>query len=289
MSQRFEDTLLGNKAYGIGENNPMLNLKRGGQMGWAPVLGEWVSNAAYKRQHVIPFLLQEPLGFKALPNPEYWTATLKALVEQHVRVIDGLNAGLEVQTASHPVGGGGQQQLEFVNVTETPTNVTMNWEDKYGMPIGNFWRRYITYLMMDPNSKVAGLSTLTEGKRFKDMLPDVYSFSMLFVEPDPHHVSVVKAWIVSNLFPQSTGDIVGRRDITQDLDLQPVDITFGGIAQYGPGVKEFAQSMLDRINITGASPMNRKAFINTINADVDVAQTGYKHSVQETARGAVKF
>lgn len=285
---RIEEAILGRETSGHGFQSPMTDLKYGGQMGYSPVLGEWVSNAAYKRQHVIPILLQYPRAFDVLQNREYWISTLKALVEQHVRTIDGLNAGLNVETAGHPVGGGGQQQLEYTNVTETETSVVMSWEDKYGMAIGRFWRRYVTYLMMDPHSKVAAISTTPEGRRLEDWLPDMYSFSMLFMEPDPHHSRVVKSWVVSNLFPQGTGDIVGRRDITAALEFQPVDITFGGIAQFGPGVDEFAQSIMDRIDITAASPTNRKSFIQSIQEDISAANTGYRHTAEQTGRDSIR-
>lgn len=286
---RMTDAILGNKAHGTGSKTPMVDLKYGGHFGWAPVLGEWVSSAAYKRQNVIPILLQEPVAFQALPNPEYWTNTLKALVEQHPQTIDGLNATYEVETAETPVGGGGQRQLEFVNVTEGQTNVNMTWTDKYGMPIRKFWQRYITYLMMDPNSKVSVISTLEKGRDFTDWLPDMYSFSMLFIEPDPHHVSVTQAWIVSNMFPQNSGEIVGRRDITAGLELATVDIPFGGIAQFGPGVDEYAQTVLDSINITGCSPLHREAFIKDISANVAAGDSGYRRSVEKTGLNAVKF
>lgn len=287
---RLQDALLGkDKAYAQGSVSNMVDLKYGGQHGWSPVLSEWVSSAAYKRQNVIPILLQAPNAFEVMPNKEYWYSSLKALVEQHPKTIDGLNAGLNVDTDSTAVGGGGQRQLEFTNVTEMETSVSMSWDEKYGMPISKFWRRYITYLMMDPNSKVAGISTLARGRELQDLLPDRYSFSMLFMEPDPHHVTVNKAWIVANMFPQSAGDIVGRRDLTAPLELQSIDITFGGIAQFGPGVDLFAQTVLNEINIIGASPMNREAFIGRISGDVKAANSGYAHTVKEAARGSVDF
>lgn len=283
---RVEDAIIGantDQAY----QSPMVNLTKGGQFGYSPVLGEWVSNAAYKRQHLIPILLQYPRAFNYTTNKDYWIHQLQALVERQARTIDGLNAGLNVEVAGHPVGGGGQNQQEYMNVTEVETSVTMSWEDKYGAAIGRFWRRYITLFMMDPNAKVAAITTTPRGREIKDWLPDMYSFSMLFIEPDPLHRHVVKSWVVSNMFPQGTGDIVGRRDITAAWEFQPIDITFGGIAQFGPGPDQFAQRVLDRLDTTGAAPTQRAAFIQSIQEDITAANQGYQGSIEQVARNAV--
>jgi hypothetical protein len=280
MSRVADAILQPNFAYAAGHQAPMVDLQFGGEMGYSQDLTEWVSNQAYVRRNLICLLVEAPKAFQLLPNPEYWIATLRALVELHPMSIDGLNAGLEVETIENPFGGGGQMQHDFTNVTETQSVPVFRWNEKYGMPISSFLRGWITNLLMDPNSKFANIATLGPQFAPSDMLADMYTATMAFIEPDPTHTRVVKSWLVTNMFPKGTGDIVGRRDLTQAGEAQSIDVTFTGIAQFGLGVDYFCQQLLSGINLTGANPHLRPAFVDRIDADILAARKGYEDNVE---------
>ncbi len=286
---RLADAILSpNTAYAAGRQNPMLDLRYGGQMGFAPDLTQWVSNQAYIRKNLICLLIEAPTGFKDLPNPEYWVATLRSLVELHPLSIDGLQAGLEVEVQdTAPVGGAGEMHQSFTNVTRQRSNPVFRWNEKEGMPISSFLRGWIENLMMNAESKVANIATYS-GNRPTDMLADRYSATMLFIEPDHTHTKVVKSWLCTNMFPQGTGEVSGRREITAGGEALNLDIQFTAISQFGLGVDAFAQQMLDSINIVGANPTNRPAFINAISADVGAVTQGYKAGVENLGSSALK-
>ena len=280
---RLDNAIIGSKAYGRSTQAPVLDLRYGGMNGFAPDLKQWVSNAAYIRKNLIPILVEAPRAFRLMPDSALWIGALRALIELHPTTIDGLNMGLDVEVVDHAVGGGGQRQDEFVNVTEQRSNPTFTWTEKYGMPITRFIRNWITYCMMEPNSKVAGITTLT-GARPQDMLPDMYTMTVAFIEPDPHHNKVMKSWLVTNMFPRRTGDIIGRREMQAGSELTTLNIEFGGIAQMGLGVDAFCQSLLDSIDITGASPYHRQAFIQRQDQDVVAAPSSYERGAEDVGR-----
>lgn len=287
MTRVADAVLPSNIAWAQGHQNPMLDVRYGGMMGYAADLTQWVSNQAYVRRNLITILVEAPSGFALLPNPEYWVGTLRALVELHPLSVDGLQGGLEVDAQdTAPVGGAGEMHQDFVNVTRQRSTPVFRWNEKYGMPIFNFLHGWITQLMMDPDSKVAAVATT--GSRPNDMLADVYSATMLFIEPDPTHTKVVKAWLCTNMWPHGTGENTGRRELTAAGEPVNYDITFSAITQRGLGVDAFAQQILDSVNITGANPMNRAAFVNAISADVAATSQGYKAGVSTLANSAVK-
>lgn len=281
---RVTDALLGSKAFARSHTQPMLDLTYGGQMGYSPDLAEWVSNQAYVRRHVFCLLIEAPKFFRVMPDPEVMTRTLRALVERHPRTIEGLNSGLTVTTDETPVGGGGEMQEEVTDVKRARSQPVFGFDEKYGMPIQLFLRDWITYGLMDPDTKVANIGTLANG-RPTDMLADQYAATMLFVEPDPTHRKVVKSWLSTNMFPKLTGDILGSRDIGSAMQLQQLSIEFSAITQSGIGVDTFAQKLLDNINITNANPNLRPAFIQGIAADVS-AQVNGSYAGQTQALGA---
>lgn len=287
MSRVANAILQPGAAFGAGHQAPMVDLQFGGQMGYAPDLTEWVSNQAYVRRNLICLLVEAPKGFQLLPNPNYWISTLRALVELHPLSIEGLNAGLEVEAAETPVGGAGEMQEDFVDVKRTRSQPTFRFGEKYGMPVANFFQGWITGLMMDPATKFATVATLS-GNRPTDMLADMYSATMLFIEPDSTHSKVVKSWLGTNMWPKNTGEITGRRDVTAANETPTYDIPFTGIFQYSLGVDAFAQKMLDQMSLTGANPYLRQAFIDSIQADITATKKGYQDNISALGQAAIR-
>lgn len=274
------------QAYATDNTAPMLDLSYGGQGGWTPNLVEWVSNQAYVRRNLICILLEAPKLFTLFPNSNKWIQSLKALVELHTRSIEGFNAGLTVETDEHPVGGAGEMQQEVTDVKRARTEPRFTFIEKYGRPIQTLLDYWIRYGLMDPETKFALASTLSN--RPQDMLADWYSMTCLFIEPDPLHRRVTQAWVTTNMYPLSNGDITGRRDLTAAQELLTLDITFAGISQYGAGVNKFAQTILDRITLTNADPFMKPSWIQSASSDVNAVSTGYQSYVQNVGSNSVK-
>lgn len=284
---RITDALQGQKAFGKNSTQPMLDLSFGGQHGWAPNLTEWVSNQAYVRRPLVPILLEAPGFFQLMPDPAKWVQALKSLVELHCRTIDGFNAEITVDFDNHPVGGAGELQDEVTNATRARSEPSFGFVEKYGNPIQTLLSAWIQYGMMDPDTKYALVSTLS-GTKPDDLLADWSTMSMLFFEPDPLHRKVVKSWVTTNMMPKSTGEITGKRDLTSASELLNLTIAFTGISQFNLGSNVFAQSILDKINLTHANPILRPSFISSISNDVDAASTtGYKAELEELGSTAV--
>lgn len=285
MSRVTDAILQSGTSYIAGKENVALDLRHGGQMGYSPELAEWVSNTKYIRKNLICILVDAPKGFNILDPSGVMTATLKSLVELHAISVEGLNATLNVEFAESPVGGGGQVQEDPTDVKEDRSNVSFRFEEKYGQPIYNFFRAWITGLIMDPNTKVPTVATMWNAP--KDNLPDMYAATMIFIEPDPIHGKVVKAWLITNMVPKTSGEATGRRDMTAAGEATTYDIGFTGIAQFGNGPNAFAQKILDSLSITGANPQKRAAFIDAITADVQAGRAGYQAEAAAVAAAQV--
>lgn len=264
MTQRLTDAILGKDiAYAQGRQNAMIDLRYGGQMGFAPQLNQIISNQPYISRPLIALLIEAPLGFNDLPNPNFWVETLRSLVELRALKITGLSSTMDVTVEdTSPVGGAGEMHQDFTNVTRERSNPQFTWQEAYGLPVKNFLEGWVNNLMMDANSKVANVATLVEaGARPNAMLADYYSMTVAFIEPDPTHTKVQKAWLSTNMFPSGRlATVEGSRDLTQAGQSLQYDITFTAITQVGLGVDYYCQQLLDNINTMGANPMSRKAF-----------------------------
>jgi hypothetical protein len=270
---RLSNAVLTN-GFARGEPAPMLDLQYGGMSGYAPDLTEWVSNQSYVRRNLVCMLIEAPKGFQYLQDPAFWVGALKAMVETHAKTIDGFNAGLEVEVSETPVSGGGEMQQDPTNVTRARSNPSFTFVDKYGRPIQQFLHEWIRSLIMDPDSKVPDIATLS-GQRPADLLADMYGATMLFFEPDPTHTKVAKAWLTTNMYPKGTGEITGKRDLSSAGEISEFTIEFTGLTQTGLGVRMFAQKLLDKVNFTNANPYLRPAFVQDVAADVASTGRGY--------------
>jgi hypothetical protein len=286
---RFTDTFLqAGQGPATGQLNPtILDPRKGGMNGWSPDYAEWASAQAYIQKNVNAYLIEAPRGFDYLPNKDAWVGALKALIELHPQSITGLNSTYEVEVAENAVGGAGQMFEDFTNVTEARTQVSMTWIEKYGMPIGNFFRTWIRMLMMNPNTKYADIMTLASGAP-TDQLADLYSATVLFVEPDPTGRFPINAWLTTNFWPRGSGEITGKRDLTSPSESRTIDIQFAGLTQQGTGVLTFAKKILDSVSLANASPNNRPAFVQDLSADVQTMKAGLKSNIENLGATAVQ-
>lgn len=282
---RYDNTILGNKAFAQNANAPMVDVRRGGQNGLLTNVAAYTANSAYVRRQLICLLLEAPRGFQDLPDPDYWVGTLKALVETQAQSIEGLTRTLTAEFAETQVGGSGALvQEDIANVTMARPVPVFSWPEKYGRPISTFLEGWIQYLLMHEETKVPLVTSLA-GNGPTDLLPDYTGATMLFFEPDPLHKKVINAWLITNMMPKSGGTRESRRDLTAAGDTVTHSVEFTGLPQIGLGVDELAQTLLDRMTLTKVNPNRRPALMTDVTADVKAQdQEGYGDQIKEANR-----
>jgi hypothetical protein len=283
---RLQDTLLApGTGYGSALITPAVDVggSKAGQMGLAADLKGYVSNSAYVRRPLQCFVLNSPRGFNDLPDPDLWHRTFRKLMETGSRTITGLNGTVNVEYVSNEIGPGGEVQEDIAKVTRERSIPVHTFIEKYGMPIHAFFDGWVRYLIGVAETGVAEVTSLYDiGSGPTDLLPDYTAASCLYAEFDPLHRTVVKAFLITNMMPKTSGEYIGDRDITAAGQSTEHSIEFTSIQQVGMGPKLLAQRLWDEISLTGVSTYNREAFISEIDADIK-AQNGYAASVREIA------
>lgn len=268
---RTDRTLMGGAAYGGMGNPNIASLDNGtGYFGWAPDLSNWLDEQAYVRKPLEIVVIESPRFFNLMPNPDRWHASFRNLMETKATRVDGYNAGLEVSTDDHAVGGAGEMQQEPVDVKRARTQPSFSFVEKYGRPIQRMFDIWIRYGIMDPETKFAMLTTLANGKP-TDLLADWYSATILAYETDPVHGGVDKAWLTTNMYPLNNGEVAGVRDLNAPETLTRLTIPFSGISATGNGITKFAEEILAQGSLVNANPFNRAAFLSEIAPDVRAA------------------
>lgn len=249
-------------------NSPAINLEFGGQHGYWARLGykdtsgktyeEWISNTSYVKRPIIPILLDYPKFFDLMPQPDVWKKSFKSLMELHPISIEGLNSGLNVETDERAVGKAGEMQEEVTNVTRNRSTPTFNFIEKAGKSISNLINTYIRYALMDPDTKAALIGTYIND--INDIggiyTAELYSFSMLFIEPDPTNKVALEAWLCTNMFPKTAPEITGGRSENGAGQLQDISVEFSAITMSTASVKKMAQDVLKGLTILTKIPDN---------------------------------
>ena len=286
--KRLQEAVIGQKAMGrFGGNGAMLDLTFGGQGGYSTKPDQILSSQGYVQQHLVCIVLDTPRFLTLLPEAEKWQQVFKSLFEEHVRVIDGYKAGLEATFDEHAIGGAGEMFEEVTDVKRERSTPSFEVTERYGRPIQNLLEIWMTYGMMDSESKFAMMGTLD--KIPEDALADWFTMSVLVYEPDPLNRKVNKAWISTNMMPKGTNEITGKRDLTTAKELKNLTIEMTAFTQYGAGPRALAQTILDGMNRSNANPALRPAMIDQIDPALTAANlAGYKEDLNTLATTAIK-
>jgi hypothetical protein len=143
--------------------------------------------------------------------------------------------------------------------------------------------------MADPDTGYALVATLANGQTLPtDWLADWYTMSMAFIEPDPTHTRCLKCWICTNMMPDGTGEIIGKRDLTAPGEISTLTVKFTALTQFNLGTLAYGQALLNEINIRNANPNLRPPFITRDAANVGaMAGDGYRQGIVDLSSQAV--
>jgi hypothetical protein len=233
-------------------------------------------------------LLEAPRFFQYAKDPRQLVRGLKALIENHVRTIDGLQQTVQVDTADAPWGGSGEAIQVGTNVTRARSNPSLGCWELQGRAIQRFLRWWITYGIADENTKVPRI--VAEGNvPVEKYDATFYGATVLFIEPDPTFQDVVSAYLCTNMFPLSTGPWESRKDaaqIGQNLDLS---IEFAAMTDVSEGVIAYARELFQRMNIRGMNPNSSRTWTEGISADVQSATNGLRQQLEQSASNRVTY
>lgn len=281
--KRDTGTLIGeNVAYAKDATSPMANIIGTGQHGYVHDIGSVLSNTAYVQRPLVCVLLNSPRGFRSLPNPEIYHATLKELMENGSRTITGLRATLTVDYTSNQIGHGTEVQEDIAKVTRERSVPVHTFTERYGKPINRFFTTWIEYLIGSGDNSIPKISVLGLNSGPADLLPDNTTATCMYIEPDPLHKTVVEAWLITNMSPKTGGQVEAQRDLSAPGQSVDYSIEFTGMGVYGAAVRATAQRIWDQINFVGADTGRRETFMTGIDADVEGAtDAGYQSAVDD--------
>lgn len=288
MPRNSETLIQHGTGYNTRSETPMASPIVGNQMGYATDPANAISDTKYVKRPIIAVLIAPPRGYDELENPELWKSTLKRIIETGAKTIEGLRSTLSVEFTSSPLGGH-EEQEDIAKVKRERSAVSFTWVERYGKPIARFIDGTIYNLYGDPETGTprAAAAAAAAGRR-PDMLSDWSGFTVLYMEPDPTHTTILEAWLITNQHFKKGADNEGGRDLTATPANTEYTIELTGHQQVNDGVVRLAQSIFDDMNegLTAADPNRRNPSHDGVDAEA-VDLSGYKETIQDLVNNQI--
>lgn len=271
--------------FSLGGVQDMVNPFSAGQNGPVGQVGKYVNNAHHLRRNVIARVMQFPRWIEYMPNPAIWRQAIKTFIEVHTN-ITGLDKGLTAEYVETQQGRSNRMHYDAGNVVEAQSSITHTTPDKFGKVYQTMLTGWLRLGVCDPETGHPGIAAINPN--VPDHLPDMYSMTVLYFEPDAYQRKVVSAWYQTNMAPRSNGPDIGERDLNTGPQVNELSIDFTSQQDTSWGAIQLAQAELTRMKLYGLRPMERKAWMDRVNADVDATAGGYMNVASELESNRVK-
>lgn len=239
-------------------NDAQINTEIGHKDGYAADVAQWIPNLSYYPRNLIAFVIRNGI-LETEEGSTVIAQTVRALIELHPHSITGLNTGFDINQSS-------------------TKKVTFKFSERYGRPIDTFFTWwYAKYQSLWSRGQAGDEGTI----------------DVMFVEPDPTHTKVAHAIFMYHMRPTQYSGIESKRDlwtprpafpqsekpkptlwqrIVAHLKGDPIkeaiknlheapkpkpttlEVTFTGETSIGPQVNDFAQKLLDAVQIAEVNP-----------------------------------
>jgi len=255
---------------------PMIDLAIGGQNGVMLSPHQWVSAANYVRQKLRAVLISAPEGIRFLPDAAHQYAALKSLIELMPQSIDGLTSNVDWTYDGHQVGHAGEKMEAATHATRNVSAPSFTWAEKYGLAIARFWTEYGRMLIMDPDLTHPGIiaqpAYIAAGS--PAWLPNMYTMTVLFFEPDVTFTNPTSAWLCTNMQPRTGGEITGKMEVNSANDVVTQTIEFTALTLQSSPVIELASQYLRSLKLTDMRPFDLRPYADVIDPEVRAAAEG---------------
>lgn len=259
-----------------GSFEPVLSLTQGGGIAnYTPDLANYTQNALYLKRKLICVVLNTPLGFDLLPNPELLHGSLKAVMEVHSKSITGITSSLQLEYAESQISGEGGMIRDISNSTRAQSTPVHVVQERDGKPVARLIDDcWILNLLMDPNTKRPRVLSISN--EVVDLLPDKTSMTCLYFDTDRTFRNVSEAWLITDMRPENGTVVEGTTDIAAGSETLEHSLSFNGFQMVGQHVLALAQRELDRLNEAGLpNPDLAPAIMDERSPAMKTAETGY--------------
>lgn len=191
-------------SFGSTPTSPIANVRDGGQLGFGPNLPNLDANTPLVLMPLQFTVLHAPSFLDFIPNG---VAIFKALFENHLVSMDGLEFSHTMDTEGTPSGRDGQMQMVPVRHARSQITPTCVWPEKLGNLLWNFGKLWMN-VMKDVDTQASSMAgVVPSGTILPPHVSSMFSADILATQFDTtmRPENIVDAFIMTNFFPTDIG------------------------------------------------------------------------------------
>lgn len=190
-----------------------------------------LSTQAYVPKNIIALVISNPEYMDYLDNVDeakVLKEQYKALWEKAPNEISGLKAGLTVSSATT----GRLKAKTPTGVQEIESSLASVITERPGLPVFKLLNHVVEYGIGD---KYGGRALVTKEKKYKDAaskypggsIPTHLGGSIIiYIQPTPDYLSAELAWLAYDIYPEGTGELEGKMNMTEEKSNVDHNITW---------------------------------------------------------------
>ena len=227
---------------GIRESQWVANTNIGGQLGLGMSPANLDAAAPIVFPPVVPIVVHLPHMYDDNTTMHF---IMKNMVECYSKSISGIGLNYQVDFDETPVGHDGQNVSFPKKTKRAAVNPSIEYQELIGNPFWNVHRKWITdFSDPDTNYSYIGL------KETIQVIPSDYSMSILFIQFDltGRPDNIIDAFIVSNMFPQETGDLGSEKNIAESRGIVR-SVSYTGLIHHNDTIRTMAKEVAEAMNV----------------------------------------
>lgn len=233
--------------FGSTTTSSIANVIDGGQLGFGPNLPNLDANTPVVYLPLQIIVTHVPTIFTYIDNgPEIF----KALFENHMVSMEGIDYTYTMETDGTPVGRDGQLQHVPTKQTRSQISPVCTWPEKLGNLVWNFGKVW-SNAMHDPDTQAASLASLIPaGTALPPLVASMYAADLMCIQYDTtmRPENILGAFAITNFFPTERGS-PGYAYNATETHRPDRSFTFTGIVQDNDNVIASAKAIASLLNL----------------------------------------
>ncbi len=291
MADVYENFLKNKDFLGTGEGL-VGNLISGGQLGYGFKAGAFDAATPLVFHPAVIVVMQTPTMWDNLDNdPDgVLRRTVKSLFECHAKSVTGIDVNYTLETGDTPVGHDGQTFKVPTQSKRAEVSPSFTWQEVTGNLVWNLMRRWI-WDISDPDTNAGLEHYVNYNGDAEETLPpytmSTYALTFMAIQYDPtmHPDRIIDAEVITNVFPQSTGEMGIQRTIGTS-EVKERSITFNGYQIHNDCTRSLGKIIAEQLRLR--SETYKTASPNTMKISERLDSTGTDGGVIDDPKLAVK-
>jgi len=249
----------------FGAMGPIANVLEGGNYGAGPQATRLDASSALVLNNVIIILLSAPSMWDMYPRRQQF---LKNMFENLALSVSGIPLNYRLNSNETPYSHDGQMQAMPTNSQRDAVQPSFTYPELTGNVIWNIHRQWI-FDIQHPDTQVSAMSSTRGEDQIPNWVMSSITASFAVIQPDPTGIpsKIIDGAIITNVFPQETGELGWKKEINGSPESPQRNITYKGLIHHNDTTRRTCVEIMQLLNFHKPN-MSKAANYNEVDSTI---------------------